>query len=69
VIDPCIPKNWSGFDIKYKFKNTLYIIEVKNPDRINKGVKKVIVDNKEIEGNKISLVNDKNKHYIEVIMG
>ncbi|MDQ2087331.1 glucoamylase family protein [Herbivorax sp. ANBcel31] len=69
LIDPCIPKNWSGFDIKYKFKDTSYVIEVKNPDRVNKGVKKVFIDNKEIANKKISLVNDKREHHIEVIMG
>lgn len=69
VIDPCIPENWSGFDIKYKFKDTLYIIEVKNPDRVNKGVKKVLIDKKEVKDKKILLVDDKGKHYVEVIMG
>lgn len=69
IIDPCIPKNWGGFDIKYKFKDTQYIIEVKNPDRINRGVKKITVNNKKITGNKIHLVNDRKEHYVEVIMG
>ncbi|TYQ15914.1 UNVERIFIED_CONTAM: cellobiose phosphorylase [Acetivibrio alkalicellulosi] len=69
VIDPCIPKNWSGFDIKYKFKETEYLIEVKNPDGVNKGVKKIILDGEDISSESIPLINDKKEHRAEVLMG
>lgn len=68
-IDPCIPGNWSGFKIKYSYYDTDYLIEVKNPERVNTGVIKVIVDGKELENKKIQLVNDKEEHNIEVYMG
>lgn len=69
VIDPCIPKSWTGFDIKYKYKKTLYRIVVKNPEGISNGVKKVIMDERELDGEIIELVDDKVEHDVEVIMG
>lgn len=69
IIDPCIPKKWSGYDIKYRFKDTVYSIEVKNPEGVNSGIKKVIVDGKELDDNKIHLINDKEEHCVEVYMG
>lgn len=68
-IDPCIPKTWSGFDIKYKYKDTLYLIEVKNPDGVNRGIKRVVVDGAECDDNRIPLVNDEKEHKVEVYMG
>ncbi|WP_027621850.1 GH36-type glycosyl hydrolase domain-containing protein [Acetivibrio clariflavus] len=68
-IDPCIPKEWKDFDIKYKYKDTQYYITIKNPEGVNKGVKKVILDGKELEDKIIALVDDKKEHKAEVIMG
>ncbi len=28
IIDPCIPKEWKGFTVKRRFRNTLYNITV-----------------------------------------
>lgn len=69
VIDPCIPKGWTGFDIKYKYKDTLYNIEVKNPDGVNKGVIKLILDERELDSDRIELDNDKKEHKVEVVLG
>lgn len=68
-IDPCIPGYWSDFKIKYRYRDTDYVIEVKNPERVNTGVKKVVVDGRELESGKIQLVNDKEEHKVEVYMG
>ncbi|WP_010248384.1 GH36-type glycosyl hydrolase domain-containing protein [Acetivibrio cellulolyticus] len=68
-IDPCIPKGWTGFDIKYKYKDTFYRIAVKNPDGVNKGIRKIIVDEKELNRSIIELIDDKKEHSVEVIMG
>lgn len=53
VVNPCIPKDWDGFKITRKFRGTTFNIEVKNPNKISKGVKILLVDGVEIEGNKI----------------
>lgn len=68
-IDPCIPGKWTDFTIKYRYYDTDYIIEVKNPEGVNTGVKKVIVDGKVCDDGKVQLVNDKDTHKVEVYMG
>lgn len=47
-IDPCIPKAWPGFSVSRKFRDANYQIEVKNPSKVCKGAKKLIVDGKAI---------------------
>jgi cellobiose phosphorylase len=44
VVDPCIPKEWNGFNIKRKFRNTNYNITVINNNHVSNGVKKIEVD-------------------------
>lgn len=68
IIDPCIPQKWDGFRITRKFRNTEYIITVVNPDNISKGVKELWVDDRQIEGNRVPLVEKKTCH-VKVVMG
>ena len=44
IIDPCIPKEWKGFTVKRKFRNTDYTISVVNDNHVSNGVKKIEVD-------------------------
>src|SRR5690606_19619180 len=55
VIVPCIPKEWEGFRVVRKFRGDTYIIEVENPTHVSKGIKKLVVDGKEIPGNVIPI--------------
>lgn len=32
-LSPCIPKSWKEFEIKYKYKTSMYVIKVKNNNR------------------------------------
>ena len=65
--NPCIPKFWEGFEIKYKFGNSIYNINVKNSDGKNTGVSKVFVNGVENE-NKIVLDGSGKVFNVEVIM-
>ena len=58
-IEPCIPKEWEEYQIKYRWKKSIYNIKVKNPNKKNTGVEKVIVNGKEQE-NKIKLDENEN---------
>lgn len=53
-IEPCIPKDWKEYSIRYKWKNSVYNISVKNPNNKNSGVEKVVV-NRVVSENKIRL--------------
>jgi len=67
-IDPCIPKTWKTVRIKRPFRDAVYDIIIKNPNASEKGVKRVIVDGQEIEGNLIYPHRDKKTHKVEVFL-
>mgnify|MGYP000646595550 FL=1 len=66
-INPCIPSDWKGFNVKRKFRGAKYHITVKNPDGVCKGIKSVTVDGQPIEGNVVNHLPG--THTVEVIMG
>ena len=68
-INPCIPKDWKEYEIKYRYENAIYNIKIKNKEGKNKGVTKILVNGKEIEKeNGIKLEKSANVYNIEVIM-
>jgi cellobiose phosphorylase len=46
IVDPCIPKKWNGYEVKRKFRGSVYHIKVANPSHVGSGVKEVLVDGK-----------------------
>jgi len=44
LVDPCIPSMWKGYRVKRTFRGAVYNIEVRNPERVECGVKEVWVD-------------------------
>lgn len=69
LLDPCIPRDWSGFKIKYRYKNTSYEIEVKNPDGVCKGISSIYMDGERVDNGYVELVDDGADHLITVEMG
>ena len=67
-IKPCISSKWKEYSIRYKYKNTIYNIKVKNPDGKNTGVKRFILNGKEILEKEIRLIDDGKINEVEVIM-
>lgn len=65
-IEPCISKEWKEYKIRYRWKNSIYNITVKNPNNKNSGVEKVYLDEKEVK-NEIKL-QEKGIYNIEVII-
>jgi cellobiose phosphorylase len=68
-INPCIPKAWDGFRVTRKFQGAAYNIEVKNPDHVSQGVKRVTVDGNLIDGVLLPNFKDGKAHTVEVLMG
>jgi cellobiose phosphorylase len=50
-IDPCIPAEWPGFSAERFFRGKKVIIEVRNPRRKNRGVKKIILNGETLPDN------------------
>ncbi len=67
-IDPCIPSSWKEFKITRRFQGKQLNIKVKNKNGIEKGVEKMILNDKEIKSNFISNELLKEKNEITVIM-
>ena len=67
-INPHISKEWKEYSIRYKFKNTIYNILVKNPNGKNMGIDKFFLNGALIEDKKIKLLDNGNINEIEIIM-
>ena len=68
-IDPAIPHAWDGYKVTREFRGDIFEVEVKNPNHVSKGVKSLVVDGKEVEGNVIPMFNDGQKHTVVATMG
>lgn len=55
VVDPCISAGMKGFTVTRKFRGATYVIEVKNPNGSQKGVRQMLVDGKPVDGNLIPM--------------
>ena len=67
-IEPCIPKDWKEYQIRYKYKESVYNIIVKNPNSKNSfenGVSKLNLNGNEVE-NLIKLDGSRNCYQIVV---
>jgi len=51
VVDPCIPKSWTGFSVKRTFRGKKIEIDVINAPGVSKGIASLTVDGKAVEGN------------------
>ena len=53
IIDPAIPKKWRGFSLQRVYRGVTYQITVKNPLRVSKGVRYLVVDGRQFLGCRI----------------
>ena len=69
-IDPCIPREWKGFEIVYRHSSTLYRIEVENPSAVCRGVSSLSLDGTPlpVEG-LVPLSDDGLEHRVQVVLG
>ena len=68
VIDPCIPGEWPGFTVVRQWRGATFEISVKNPKGVEKGVRQITLDGKEITG-PIPVQCAGEKHRVVVTMG
>jgi cyclic beta-1,2-glucan synthetase len=70
VIDPCIPRDWPGFEITFRYHSSTYEIQVKNPRGATRGVAALSVDGVGLTpGSEVDLVDDGATHLVEVVLG
>jgi cyclic beta-1,2-glucan synthetase len=69
-IDPCIPKEWKGFEIAYRHGDSLYRITVENPKGVCRGVSQLSLDGAPLPGEAlIPLADDGGEHRVQVVLG
>ncbi|MBN2201474.1 N,N'-diacetylchitobiose phosphorylase [bacterium] len=68
-IDPCIPKKWKGFTVERIFRGNKIRIRVENPNGVEKGVTRVVLNGETIEGNLIPVLKMKAGNDAVVTMG
>ena len=69
-INPCVPKNFGDFTLTRKFREGQYTIKVENPNNVEKGVAKIIVDGKELTGTTvIPYEKGKTAYDVTIVMG
>lgn len=66
-IDPCIPAEWTEFSVTRRWRGAMYEIHVSNPDGVEKGVKQILADGKEVSSLPVLPVGSLCR--VEVIMG
>ncbi|PYK51408.1 MAG: hypothetical protein DME51_03255 [Verrucomicrobia bacterium] len=69
TINPVIPKDWSGFRLRYRFQNTIYRIAVENPEHCSRGVTLVELDGVAAADKIVTLHDDALPHEVRVVLG
>ncbi len=68
-VAPVIPPAWDGFEIRYQFGKSVYLIQVHNPDHVASHVRKIVLDGQPLRDDFIPLVDDQQEHRVELTMG
>lgn len=68
-IDPCVPAEWQEFSVQRVFRGKLLHIKFDNKAAVQKGVIKILLNNKEIQGNFLPLDLMQKENQVVVTMG
>jgi cyclic beta-1,2-glucan synthetase len=69
TIDPCVPRHWPGYSIRFRYHSAVYHIAVENPRHVSRGVTLIELDGKATTGNtNIPLVVD-GEHHVRIVLG
>jgi cyclic beta-1,2-glucan synthetase len=69
-IDPCIPREWLGYSIRFHYHSATYKIRVENPSSVSRGVALTELDGNLLAGSvNIPLADDGAEHEIFIVLG
>jgi cyclic beta-1,2-glucan glucanotransferase len=63
---PCLPKEWPGFGINYRFRQTIYRITVSRTANGSQPAIQIVEDGQTLEGDALPLSDDHRDHNVEV---
>jgi cellobiose phosphorylase len=64
---PCLPAEWGGFTVRYRFRETMYHIKVRQRHEGEVRVTIVSLDGVLQEGKEVTLIDDRGEHFVEVM--
>jgi N,N'-diacetylchitobiose phosphorylase len=68
-VDPCLPGTWPGFAATRRFRGHTIRIEVKNPNGVCRGVKKLILNGERLADNLVPAGKLRDENRVEVVLG
>ena len=68
LVDPCIPADWKGFEVRRVWRGATYHITVENPDGVEKGVKSVTCNGVDCE-RLVPILPSGSVNEVRVVMG
>jgi len=71
LLDPCVPRGWTQFQVNLRYRGTPYEIAFENPDGVNKGLTTLQLDGADLpaQPGRVTLVDDGATHRIRVVLG
>jgi cyclic beta-1,2-glucan synthetase len=67
-IEPCIPRHWQAYTMRYRYGASRYVVKVTNPNGATRGWKELLVDGQPCADGAIPLVDDGQTHEVCVLM-
>lgn len=65
-ISPCIPADWPGYKVHYRYRDTLYHINISCNGHLANQVTRLTVDGIECPDARIPLIDNHQEHFVEV---
>lgn len=69
TINPCIPDSWDGYKLSFQQNGSHYDIQVENPDHVESGVRKILLNGEELNEKAIPIQKNSGNHTVRIIMG
>jgi cellobiose phosphorylase len=68
-VEPSIPAHWPGYRVTRRFRGATYQINVENPQRVNSGVRSVVIDGQPHDSNLLPVFADGRTHTVTIVLG
>ncbi|MDQ3002011.1 MAG: hypothetical protein M3Y08_12225, partial [Fibrobacterota bacterium] len=70
-MNPCIPRDWRRYEVRYRCGSAVYEVTVLNPNGYNRGIESCEIDGVKLETvpESFSLEDDAKTHHIRITLG
>jgi cyclic beta-1,2-glucan synthetase len=69
IFDPCVPASWETFTVRYRVGKTVYVVEVRNPQRVSRGVVRVTLNGSAADATSFPIEDSGGEQRVIVEMG